>query len=44
MNMDLKRSLIVDSSFEHRVERPPQFPFREKKPKKVSVDDFVKLK
>lgn len=44
MNMDLKRSLIVDSSFEHRIERLPQFPLREKKPKKVSVDDFVKLK
>jgi hypothetical protein len=44
MNVDLKRSLIVDSSFEQRMDRVGQFALREKKAKKVGVDDFVKLK
>lgn len=40
-NIDLKRSLVVDSSFEHRAS---QFPAREKKARRVSVEDFAKLK
>lgn len=40
-NFDMKRSLVVDSSYEHRL---GQFPLREKKARQVSVDDFEKLK